>query len=73
MDQADGIFDPIHHSGSKKIQLSLTHHISPTQPNPLGSGWVGLNPLVGQIFIIIIIIKLSKKNININILKKSKD
>ena len=43
---------------------------NPTQPNPHESGWVGLNPWVWQI---IIIIKLSKKNININILKKPKD
>ena len=50
--------------GQKKIQPNLTHHISPTQPT-----WVGLNPWVRQIFIITI--KLSKKNININILKKN--
>ena len=25
--------------GQKKIQPNPTHHISPTQPNPHGSGW----------------------------------
>ena len=65
-----GFFDSIHHGGLKKIQPNPTHHVNPTQLT-----WVGLNPWVGQIFIIIIIIiiKLSKKNININILKKPKD
>ena len=38
-----------------------------------GLGWVGLNPWVEQFFFITIIIKLSRKNININILKKLKD
>ena len=61
-------FDPTHYGGSKKIQLN------PTQPNPHGSGWVRLNPWIGQFFITIII-KFSKKNIyiNINISKKPKD
>ena len=64
MGRVEGIFDPTHHGGSKK---------NSTQPNPSHkSTWVGLNPWVWQIFIIIII-KLSKKNININILKKPKD
>ena len=71
-----GFFDLTHHSGSKKIQPNLTHHISPTQPNPIQSTWFGLGrvePMSLKNFIIIIIIKLSKKNININILKKPKD
>ena len=54
-----------------------THHISPTQPNPTHMGRVGLGwvePMGLTIFIIIIIInKLSKKNTNINILKKPKN
>ena len=68
--------DPTHHGESKKIQSNPTHHISPTQPNPTQSTWFGLGrvePMSLKNFIIIIIIKLSKKNININILKKPKD
>ena len=46
-----GFFDPIHHGGLKKIQ-----------PNPHESGWVGLNPRVGLIYLfIIVIIKLGRK------------
>ena len=44
----------------KKIQLNLTNHRDPTQPNPRGSDWVRLDPWVGLFFLItIIIIKLS--------------
>ena len=57
-----GFFDPTDHGGSKKIQPNPSHKSNPTQPNPYGSGWVGLNPWVWQfIIIIIIIIKLSRK------------
>ena len=59
-----GVFDPTHHGGLKKIQLNPTYYISPTQPTR-----VGMNPWLDNFFITIII-KLSRKNININILKK---
>ena len=62
-------FDPTHHGGLKKIQLNPTHHIGPTQPNPTHMGRV--EPMGWTIFFITIIIKLSIKNININILKKT--
>ena len=65
-----GFFDPAHHGGSKKIQHNPTYHISPTQPTWVGLGQVELMGLTNFFFIII---KLSKKNININILKKPKD
>ena len=53
-------FNPTYHGGLKKIQ-----------PNPTQMGRV--EPMGWIIFFITIIIKLSKKNININILKKPKD
>ena len=65
-----GFFDPTHHGGSKKIQHNPTYRISPTQPTWVGLGQVELMSLTN---FFIIIIKLSKKNININILKKPKD
>ena len=40
-------FDPTHHGGLKKIQPNSTHCISPTQPNPHESSWVGFNLWVG--------------------------
>ena len=52
-------------------QLNPSHKFNLTQPDPHGLGWVGLNPWVEQFFFITIIIKLSRKNININILKKN--
>ena len=64
-------FDLTHYDGLKKIQPNSTHHISPTQPNPTHMGQV--EPIGWTIFFITIINKLRKKNININILKKSKD
>ena len=54
----------------KKIQPNPTHYISPTWPDPTHMGRVEPMDLTN---FIIIIIKLSKKNININILKKPKD
>ena len=51
-------FDPTYHGGLKKIQ-----------PNPTQMGRV--EPMGWTIFFITIIIKLSIKNININILKKT--
>ena len=68
-----GFFDPAHHGGLKKIQHNPTHLINPTQSNLTHMGRV--EPMGWTIFFITIIIKLSKKNININIyiFKKPKD
>ena len=60
--QVEGNFRPNPLWWVKKIQP-----ITEVQPNPLGLGWVRLNPSVGQflfLFFITIIIKLSKKNIS---------
>ena len=59
-------FDSTHHDGLKKIQP-----ITKVQSNPTHMGRV--EPMSWAIFFITIIIKLSKKNININILKKPKN
>ena len=71
MGRIKGIFfNPTHHDELKKIQPNSTYHISPTQLNLTQPTWFELNPWVGQLFFITIIIKLRRKNININILKK---
>ena len=55
-----GFFDLTHHNGLKKS--NPIQPVTGVQPNPHGSGCVGLNPWVGQFIIIItIIIKLSQK------------
>ena len=60
MGRVDEFFQP---NSSWWVKKYPTHHRGSTQPNPRGSGWVGLDPWVGQYFlitiIIIIIIKLS--------------
>ena len=60
-----GFFDPTHHDELKKIQPNPTHNISSTQ-----STWVGLNPWVWQI-LLLLLLNWVEKNININILKKT--
>ena len=69
-----GLFDPTHHSGSKKIQPNPSHksnptQLNPTQLNPHGSGWIhGFDKLL-----LLLLLNWVEKNININILKKPKD
>ena len=55
------IFYLTHHGGSKIIQQNPIHHISPTRPNSTRMGRV--EPMGLTNFIIIIIIKLSRKKI----------
>ena len=54
-----GFFYPTHYGGSKKIQPNPIHHINPTQP-----AWVGLNPWVGQFFLLLLLLNLAEKNIS---------
>ena len=65
-----GDFDPTHHGGSKKIQPNPIHHISPTEPNPHGSGWTHV---FDKLLLLLLLLNWVEKNININILKKPKD
>ena len=51
-----GFFDPTHRGGLKNIQPNPNHHISPTQSNPYGSGWVGLNPWIEQFFLLLLLL-----------------
>ena len=65
MGWVEGIFCPNPPWWVKKnsTQSSPLHKSNPTQPNPYGLGWVGLNSWIWQIIIIIIINKLSRKKI----------
>ena len=56
-----GFFDPTHHGGSKKnsTQPNPSHKSNSTQMGQVGLGWIHR---LDKFIIIIIIIKLSKKN-----------
>ena len=49
-----GFFDLTLHGRLKKIQSNLTHHISPTQPNPHGSDRV--EPMGWTIFKLLLLL-----------------
>ena len=65
MGWVEGIFWPNPPWWVKKnsTQLNPSHKSNPTLPNPHELGWVGLNPWVGQFFLLLLLLNWAEKNI----------